>query len=104
MSVVTNFVLAIEHLDDESAADERIQSLNKWLESNGQPPLVCLNEHPEATSGTKHLEVDLFIGAHNHFDTSGFIECIESLDWGTDTYQLMVNEEDETNFRIRSCG
>jgi hypothetical protein len=91
MSRVTNIIVSLDYMRSNAAID----MVNQWLLDRQYPPLDRIDSD---SGGNKNLEVELFVGAFNHFDLTGYGQYLKTLDIGDAT--LMVQEQDDTHFRV----
>jgi len=101
MSRVTNVILHMGCVGEDEAG-VLLSRVNYFFKD--QPGFVLVDDEKLPRGwygGTKMLECDLAIGAFNYLDVGALILYLRTLDWPErGDVQLMVKEQDESNFRL----
>jgi hypothetical protein len=85
-------VYAISLMVGLSSPPESLVAVNKWLEENGDDPLVDLSAH---AVGSKHPQVRAYLAGYNGIDTAEFIRVVKAQNW-EDGCSLIIWPEDSS--------
>jgi len=104
MSVVTNVLVSYDILEGENPSN--LAEFREWFEPIGGIRAIAGGDRDWSNpaswwGGTKNPECELWGGAYNHLDHSGFWNHLNRLRWSyPQSVQVFVKDQDDPRFQV----